>query len=149
MKITHIETHAVRIPLVPAKHMITALGKHTESPYLLVRVGTDSGIEGAGEATATPTAVAVELSTRRPGSVQLASAMLSANARMRLQRPARPARAACRGLITAPSCHSPGRRSQVAGRRSVGRLSRLAIGHHLTGPDLRTCDLRPADLRPA
>src|SRR5438270_793528 len=41
MRITHIETHAVRIPLVPAKHMITALGKHTESPYLMVRVGTD------------------------------------------------------------------------------------------------------------
>ena len=54
MKITHIETHAVRIPLVPAKHMITALGKHTESAYLMVRVGTDTGIEGAGEATATP-----------------------------------------------------------------------------------------------
>ena len=42
MRITHIETHAVRIPLVPAKHMITALGKHTESPYLMVRVGTDT-----------------------------------------------------------------------------------------------------------
>lgn len=54
MKITHIETHPVRIPLVPAKHMITALGKHTESAYLMVRVSTDTGIEGAGEATATP-----------------------------------------------------------------------------------------------
>ena len=54
MRITHIETHAVRIPLVPAKHMITALGKHTESPYLIVRIGTDAGIDGAGEATATP-----------------------------------------------------------------------------------------------
>lgn len=54
MKITHIETHAVRIPLVPAKHMITALGKHTESAYVLVRIGTDAGIDGAGEATATP-----------------------------------------------------------------------------------------------
>jgi L-alanine-DL-glutamate epimerase-like enolase superfamily enzyme len=54
MKITHVETHAVRIPLVPAKHMITALGKHTESAYVLVRIGTDSGIDGAGEATATP-----------------------------------------------------------------------------------------------
>jgi muconate cycloisomerase len=54
MRITHIETHAVRIPLVPAKHMITALGKHTESPYLLVRLGTDAGIDGVGEATATP-----------------------------------------------------------------------------------------------
>jgi muconate cycloisomerase len=54
MKITHVETHVVKIPLVPAKHMITALGKHTESSYVLVRIGTDSGIDGAGEATATP-----------------------------------------------------------------------------------------------
>ena len=54
MKITHVETYTVRIPLVPAKHMITALGKHTESAYVLVRVGTDAGIDGAGEATATP-----------------------------------------------------------------------------------------------
>jgi muconate cycloisomerase len=54
MKITHVETHAVRIPLVPAKHMITALGKHTESPYLLMRLGTDAGVDGIGEATATP-----------------------------------------------------------------------------------------------
>lgn len=55
MKITHIETYPVRIPLKPARHMITALGKHTESLYLLVRVGTDAGIEGAGEATVMPT----------------------------------------------------------------------------------------------
>src|SRR5579875_3825168 len=55
MKITHIETYPVRIPLKPARHMITALGKHTESQYLLVRVGTDAGIEGAGEATVMPT----------------------------------------------------------------------------------------------
>ena len=34
--------------------MITALGKHTESAYVLVRIGTDAGIDGAGEATATP-----------------------------------------------------------------------------------------------
>jgi L-Ala-D/L-Glu epimerase len=53
MRITHLETHAVRIPLVPTKHMVTALGKHTESPYVLVRVGTDAGIDGVGEATAT------------------------------------------------------------------------------------------------
>src|SRR5205085_4295676 len=54
MRITHVEAIPVRIPLKPARHMITALGKHTESPYLLVRVGTDAGIEGIGEATATP-----------------------------------------------------------------------------------------------
>jgi L-alanine-DL-glutamate epimerase-like enolase superfamily enzyme len=55
MKITHIETYPVRIPLKPARHMLTALGRHTESLYLLVRVGTDSGIEGVGEATVMPT----------------------------------------------------------------------------------------------
>jgi muconate cycloisomerase len=55
MRITHVETFPVRIPLVPAKHMITALGTHTESHYLLVRVGTDAGIDGVGEATVMPT----------------------------------------------------------------------------------------------
>ncbi len=55
MKITHVETFPVRIPLIPARHMITALGTHTESRYLLVRLGTDAGIDGVGEATVMPT----------------------------------------------------------------------------------------------
>ena len=54
MRITHIETFPVRIPLIPARYMITALGKHTESSYLLVRVGTDAGVDGVGEATVLP-----------------------------------------------------------------------------------------------
>lgn len=54
MKITHIEAIPVRIPLIPARYMLTALGWHTESKYLLVRVCTDDGREGIGEATATP-----------------------------------------------------------------------------------------------
>lgn len=54
MRITHVETFAVRIPLKPERRMISALGQHTVSEYLLVRVGTDAGIEGAGEATITP-----------------------------------------------------------------------------------------------
>lgn len=54
MKIIRIETIPVRIPLIPARHMVTALGWHTESKYLLVRVITDTGLEGVGEATATP-----------------------------------------------------------------------------------------------
>src|SRR5688500_6191648 len=33
--------------------MISALGRHDESQFVLVRLLTDSGIEGAGEATAT------------------------------------------------------------------------------------------------
>lgn len=54
MKITHIETYPVRIPVKPERRMISALGQHTVSQYLLVRVLTDAGIEGAGEATVTP-----------------------------------------------------------------------------------------------
>jgi muconate cycloisomerase len=54
MRITHVETYPVRIPLKPARHMVTALGKHTESAYLLVRLGTDAGIDGVGEATVMP-----------------------------------------------------------------------------------------------
>jgi len=54
MKITHLETYPVRIPLVPERRMVSALGRHEVSDYLLVRVITDSGIEGAGEATVMP-----------------------------------------------------------------------------------------------
>ncbi|MFG0295736.1 MAG: mandelate racemase/muconate lactonizing enzyme family protein [Maioricimonas sp. JB045] len=51
MKITAIKTFAVRIPLKPKRRMISALGQQGDSEYLLVRVETDAGIEGAGEAT--------------------------------------------------------------------------------------------------
>lgn len=54
MKITHVEAIPVCIPVKPARHMFTALGWHTESKYVLVRVGTDAGIEGIGEATVMP-----------------------------------------------------------------------------------------------
>jgi muconate cycloisomerase len=54
MKITHVETHAVRIPLKPERRMVTSLGQHVESNYVLVRIGTDQGIEGVGEATVMP-----------------------------------------------------------------------------------------------
>ncbi len=54
MRITAIDSIPVRIPLKPARHMITALGKHTVSAYLLVRVQTDEGLEGVGEATVMP-----------------------------------------------------------------------------------------------
>ena len=54
MKITHVEAIPVRIPVKPARHMVTALGKHTVSKYVVVRVGTDAGIEGVGEATVMP-----------------------------------------------------------------------------------------------
>ena len=54
MKITQIDTYPVEIPLKSERRMISSLGQHTVSRYLLVRVLTDSGIEGAGEATVMP-----------------------------------------------------------------------------------------------
>ncbi len=51
MQIRTIETFAVRIPLKPECRMITALGEHDVSEYVVVRVRTDEGIEGVGEAT--------------------------------------------------------------------------------------------------
>lgn len=53
MKIAAIETHPVRVPLKPAYRMISALGRHDESQFVLVKLLTDDGLEGAGEATAT------------------------------------------------------------------------------------------------
>ena len=54
MKITSIETFSVRIPLKPEYQMITALGVHDDSDYVLLRVLTDDGVEGIGEATVSP-----------------------------------------------------------------------------------------------
>ena len=54
MKITHVVTYPVRIPLKPERRMISSLGQHKVSDYVLVRVGTDAGIEGVGEATVMP-----------------------------------------------------------------------------------------------
>ncbi|MGE0606263.1 MAG: mandelate racemase/muconate lactonizing enzyme family protein [Pirellulales bacterium] len=54
MKITSVETFPVRIPLKAERRMITALGQHIVSDYLIVRVRTDQGIDGVGEATVMP-----------------------------------------------------------------------------------------------
>ena len=51
MKITRITSHAVEIPLKPERRMISALGQHQVSKYVIVRVETDEGIDGVGEAT--------------------------------------------------------------------------------------------------
>jgi muconate cycloisomerase len=51
MLITAIETFPVRIALKPKYQMITSLGVHDVSNYVLVRVLTDDGLEGVGEAT--------------------------------------------------------------------------------------------------
>lgn len=54
MKITRIETYPVRIPLKAQRRMVSSLGRHEVSEYLLVRLLTDEGIEGVGEATVMP-----------------------------------------------------------------------------------------------
>ncbi len=54
MKITHVETYPVRVPLKPVRQMRSSLGQHRVSEFLLVRLGTDAGVEGVGEATTTP-----------------------------------------------------------------------------------------------
>lgn len=53
MRIAAIETHPVRIALKPAYRMISALGRHEESQFVLVRLLTDNGLEGAGESSQT------------------------------------------------------------------------------------------------
>ena len=54
MRITAITTYPVQIPLKPIRRMISSLGQHVVSAYVLVRVETDAGIEGIGEATVMP-----------------------------------------------------------------------------------------------
>ncbi len=54
MRIDRIETIPVRIPLKPERRMISALGRHDVSDFLLVRILADNGLEGWGEATVTP-----------------------------------------------------------------------------------------------
>lgn len=54
MRIQSVETFPVRIPLKPERRMISALGRHDVSDFLLVRLVTADGHEGWGEATVTP-----------------------------------------------------------------------------------------------
>ena len=54
MKITQIETIPVHVPLKPDVTIKTSHGRHVVSPYVLVRVHTDAGITGIGEATLSP-----------------------------------------------------------------------------------------------
>lgn len=53
MRITRIETIAVRVPLRPYFVIRGSLGLHETSPYLLVKVHTGEGIVGLGEVSAT------------------------------------------------------------------------------------------------
>ena len=54
MKIKAIEAIPVRVPLKPARNTRTAHGDHVTSDYVIVKVHTDSGIVGLGEATVAP-----------------------------------------------------------------------------------------------
>lgn len=51
MRIKSIESYPVRIAIKPDYQMITSLGVHNVSNYVVIRVHTDEGIDGAGEAT--------------------------------------------------------------------------------------------------
>lgn len=54
MKLARIEAHAVRIPLKPEYFMVSALGRHEVSEFVVVRCETECGLVGAGEASVTP-----------------------------------------------------------------------------------------------
>src|SRR5262249_60405805 len=51
MRITELETIPVRVPLKPGLTTRTAHGPHSVSQYVIVRIHTDSGLIGLGEAT--------------------------------------------------------------------------------------------------
>ena len=54
MKITRFETLPVRVPLKPGLTTKTAHGEHAVSTYVVLRVHTDEGLVGLGEATVDP-----------------------------------------------------------------------------------------------
>src|SRR5215813_13089719 len=55
MKIAAIETIPVRVPIKPERAIRGGRGlSHSVSPFLLVRIHTDEGIVGVGEASCTP-----------------------------------------------------------------------------------------------
>jgi L-alanine-DL-glutamate epimerase-like enolase superfamily enzyme len=54
MKITAIETIPIVVPIVPDRMIVGARGPHDRSPFLIVRVRTDEGLEGLGEVSCTP-----------------------------------------------------------------------------------------------
>ncbi|MCH2570343.1 MAG: mandelate racemase/muconate lactonizing protein [Planctomycetes bacterium] len=54
MKLTAIETIPIRVPLKTGMTTKTAHGEHIDSPYVILRVHTDEGLIGLGEATVSP-----------------------------------------------------------------------------------------------
>lgn len=53
MKITHIETIPVEIPINPQRAIRSGRGYHVTSPFLILQVHTDEGIIGLGEVSCT------------------------------------------------------------------------------------------------
>jgi L-alanine-DL-glutamate epimerase-like enolase superfamily enzyme len=55
MKITRVETIPIKVPVVPRFAIRSGRGgSHTVSPFLLVKIHTDEGLVGLGEASCTP-----------------------------------------------------------------------------------------------
>jgi L-alanine-DL-glutamate epimerase-like enolase superfamily enzyme len=54
MKIIGVEPIPIRVPLKQGMTTKTAHGEHVDSPYVLVRIHTDEGLVGLGEATVAP-----------------------------------------------------------------------------------------------
>jgi muconate cycloisomerase len=54
VKITHIETIPVSVPIRSQVAITSSLGSHTSSPFLMLRVHTDDGVVGLGEVSCTP-----------------------------------------------------------------------------------------------
>jgi L-alanine-DL-glutamate epimerase-like enolase superfamily enzyme len=54
VKITHIETIPVRVPIRQQVAITSSLGSHADSPFLMLRVHTDEGLVGLGEVSCTP-----------------------------------------------------------------------------------------------
>src|SRR5262245_20428879 len=54
MRITRVETIPVRVPLKAGLTTKTAHGEHVDSHYVIVRLHTDGGLIGLGEATVDP-----------------------------------------------------------------------------------------------
>lgn len=54
IRITDVEAIPIKVPLKPGLTTKTAHGEHVDSPYVIVRVHTDEGLIGLGEATLAP-----------------------------------------------------------------------------------------------
>jgi len=54
MKITRAEAIPIKVPLKPGRTTKTSHGEHVDSPYVIVRVHSDEGLVGLGEATLAP-----------------------------------------------------------------------------------------------